>query len=96
MIFIEKRNISKWPEIEKAAWLVVWFGIALKDINGKGLDLFNEDLDYAKKTKSYYFSNNIVFYRQRNKTSITGLQPYEKFEEIIREFIPNVTKTTSN
>jgi hypothetical protein len=28
MIFIEKRNISKWPEIEKAAWLVVWFGIA--------------------------------------------------------------------
>jgi ASC-1-like (ASCH) protein len=53
---------------------------------------FIQDLDYAKKTKSYYFSNNIVFYRQRNKTSITGLQPYEKFEEIIREFIPNVTK----
>jgi hypothetical protein len=25
--------------------------IALKDINGKGLDLFNEDLDYAKKLK---------------------------------------------
>jgi hypothetical protein len=96
MIFIEKGILANGPKLKKLLWLVVWFGIALKDINGKGLDLFNEDLDYAKKTKSYYFSNNIVFYRQRNKTSITGLQPYEKFEEIIREFIPNVTKTTSN
>jgi hypothetical protein len=33
--------------------LDLWFDSALllKDINGKGLDLFNEDLDYAKKTK---------------------------------------------
>jgi hypothetical protein len=62
MIFIEKRNISKWPEIEKKLlWLVVWFGIAFKRYKWQRLDLFNEDLDYAKKTKSYYFSNNIVF-----------------------------------
>jgi hypothetical protein len=67
MIFIEKRilaNARNWKSC-----FDLWFDSALllKDINGKGLDLFNEDLDYAKKTKSYYFSNNIVFYRQRNK-----------------------------
>jgi hypothetical protein len=78
--------------------LDLWFDSALllKDINGKGLDLFNEDLDYAKKTKSYYFSNNIVFYRQRNKNIQQAYNRMKKFEEIIREFIPNVTKTTSN
>jgi hypothetical protein len=49
-----------------------------QDINGKGLDLFNEDLDYAKKTKSYYFSNNIVFIDNEIKNIHNSLQPYEK------------------
>jgi hypothetical protein len=62
------------------------------NINGKGLDLFNEDLDYAKKTKSYYFSNNIVFYRQRNKTSITGLQPYENLKKSFGNSYPMLQK----
>jgi hypothetical protein len=96
MIFIEKGILANGPKLKKLLWLVVWFGIALKDINGKGLDLFNEDLDYAKKTKSYYFPTILFSIDNEIKTSITGLQPYEKFEEIIREFIPNVTKTTSN
>lgn len=93
MIFIEKRNISKWPEIEKAALTCgLDSALLLKDINGKGLDGFNEDLDYAKKLKVTTFPTILFSIDNEIKTSITGLQPYEKFEEIIREFIPNVTK----
>jgi hypothetical protein len=49
--FIEKGILANGPKLKNCFDL--WFDSALllKDINGKGLDLFNEDLDYAKKLK---------------------------------------------
>jgi hypothetical protein len=48
--FIEKGILANGPKLKSC---FDWFDSALllKDINGKGLDLFNEDLDYAKKLK---------------------------------------------
>ncbi|AWG21251.1 hypothetical protein FFWV33_06745 [Flavobacterium faecale] len=95
MIFIEKKNISKWTEIEKAA-LTSELDSALlfKDIKAKGLGLFHEDLDYAKEMNVTAFPTILFSVDNEIKTSISGMQPYEKFESIIKKFLPNATKTT--
>jgi hypothetical protein len=50
--FYRKKEILANGKLKKSCF-DLWFDSALllKDINGKGLDLFNEDLDYAKKLK---------------------------------------------
>lgn len=94
MIFIEKKNISKWPEIEIAALNCgLNSALLLKDINGKGLDLFNEDLAYAKQLQVTTFPTILFSIGNELKTTISGLQPYEKFEQVIQEAIPNVVKS---
>lgn len=93
LIFIEKKNITKWPEIEKAA-LACGLDSALlfKDAKAKGLGLFQEDLDHASALKVTRFPTILFAVGGETKTTISGLQTYEKFEEIIAEFLPAATK----
>ncbi|MCW2118641.1 DsbA family protein [Flavobacterium sp. 7A] len=95
MIFIEKKNISKWPEIEKAA-LTCGLDSALlfKDLKVKGLGLFQEDLDYAKELNITSFPTILFSIDNEIKTTLAGLHPYEKFEEILRQYLPDLSKST--
>ncbi|MCG9794170.1 DsbA family protein [Flavobacterium algicola] len=96
-IFIEKKNISKWPVIEKAALTCgLDSALLLKDIQGKGLGLFHEDLDYAEELNVTAFPTILFSIEGEIKATLSGLQSYEKFEATIREFLPNVTSKSIN
>jgi len=66
--------------------------VLLKDIQTKATDLFNEDLELAKAYEVTSFPTLLFSNDSGNKTNIKGIQSYEKFEEIIKTFIPGVVK----
>ena len=93
MVFLEKKNIIKWGYLEKAA-LDSGLDSArlLRDINGKGLDLFKEDLSMAEQLRVTVFPTLFFSNCSEKKFMLKGFQPYEKMEEIIQQLIPGVRK----
>ncbi len=95
LVFLEKKNITKWEIIESAA-LSSGLDTALlkKDIKSSGLKLFEADLELSKEMginifPTFFFLENAVI-----KKTIKGYQPYEKFEEIILQILPNAKKNS--
>ncbi|MEI6313166.1 MAG: DsbA family protein [Bacteroidota bacterium] len=93
LVFIQKKNITKWEIIESVA-LKVGLDTAqlMEDMQNKGKDLFLEDLKLSKEYDvnlfpSIYFSNE-----SGTKLSLKGYHPYEKFEKIIKEIAPDIIK----
>ncbi len=97
MVFIEKKNISKWQFIEKAA-LSSGLDSArlLKDIEGKALSLFSEDLAIAKDLNVNLFPTLFFFNEAGQRAELRGYQSFEKFEEVIHHLLPGVQKMNLN
>lgn len=97
MVFIEKKNITKWELIEKAALKSgLDSALLLKDIQGKGKDLFFEDLKLSEELEvkvfpTLFFSNIIG-----TKLSLKGFHSYEDFEDVINKLMPSIIKNTVN
>jgi 2-polyprenyl-6-methoxyphenol hydroxylase-like FAD-dependent oxidoreductase/predicted DsbA family dithiol-disulfide isomerase len=97
MVFLEKKNIIKWGFLEKAA-LDTGLDSArlLRDIEGRAKKLFDEDLDMAKELGVTVFPTLFFSNCSDKKFVIKGYQPYENFEEIIRQLIPDAQKAKIN
>lgn len=92
MVFIEKKNITKRKFIENAALSCgLDSAVLFKDIQTKAIDHFKEDLELAQAYGINAFPT-LLFSKDSEKISLEGLQSYEKFEEIIKMFLPNVVK----
>lgn len=93
MVFIEKKNITKREFIEHAALSCgLDSAVLFRDIQTKALDLFKEDLELAQAYEIKSFPTLLFSKDSNKKITLKGIQSYEKFEEIIKEFIPNVVK----
>ena len=93
LVFLEKKNITRWEIIENAA-LSSGLDAALlkKDFSGKGFKLFEADLELAKDLEITMFPTLFFLKDGIVNNTIKGFQPYEKFEEIILSIIPNAVK----
>jgi predicted DsbA family dithiol-disulfide isomerase len=96
MLFMEKKNINKWENLERAA-LFCGLDAALlqKDMNNQGIIDFKKDLELAKKMDIRVFPT-LIFNRTGFESEILkGLKSYEIIEETILKFIPNAKKNSS-
>ena len=93
MVFLEKKNITKKEFIEKAA-LDCGLDSALlfKEIQTKAEALFMDDLSLAQEYGVKSFPTLFFTNESNNKITLNGIRTYDKFEEIIKELIPNVVK----
>lgn len=92
MVFLEKKNITKRKFIENAALICgLDSAVLLKDIQTKAIDLFKEDLELAQSHKINTFPT-LIFSKDSEKIRLEGFQSYEKYEETIKRFLPNVVK----
>ena len=93
MVFLEKKNITKRKFIENAALSCgLDSALLLKDIQTKAIDLFKEDLELAQAYGITSFPTLFFSKDSSKRITLKGVQSYEKFEEIIKEFIPNAVK----
>ena len=97
LVFLEKKNITRWEIIENAA-LSSGLDAALlkKNYAGEGLKLFEADLELAKDLEITIFPTLIFMKDGSIFNTIKGPQTYEKFEEMILSLIPNAVKKTIN
>ena len=97
LVFLEKKNITRWEIIENAALSSGIDAAVLKeDCTGKGSQLLEADLELAKDLKITMFPTLIFLMDGIAFNRINGFQTYENFEEIILEVIPNAVKNTIN
>lgn len=93
MVFLEKKNITKRKFIVNAALNCgLDSAVLLRDIQIKAIDLFKEDLELAQAYGIKSFPTLFFSKDSHKKITLKGIQSYEKFEEIIKEFIPDVVK----
>lgn len=97
MVFLEKKNIIRWPYLEKAAFDVgLDSARLLRDFDGKAKELFRDDLILAEQLGVRSFPT--LFFRNGSdqQFAIRGYQPYQNFENIITKLIPGAVKEDIN
>ncbi len=93
MVFLEKKNIIKSEYLENAAFEVgLDSALLLRDIEGRAQQNFLKDLELKNEYGVNSFPTLIFFDNNGNKITLKGLQPYEKFEEVITGFMPLIRK----
>lgn len=94
LIFIEKKNITRWEIIEEAA-LSCGLDSALlrEDINNRGVKLFEGDLEFAKELNIRVFPTFLFLENNQIIERIEGYHDYQRFEQVIRTMRPGITKS---
>jgi predicted DsbA family dithiol-disulfide isomerase len=97
MLFLEKRNITKWEWIEKAA-LESELDIDLlkSDFEGEAQQLFQEDLEISKKMGVRGFPTLFLSNAEGKQLVIYGVRPYNDFEEAMLKLCPQAIKQPIN
>lgn len=94
MAFLEKKNIAKWENLEKAASET---GLDLAkfktDYHNEAIQLFEEDLALAKKLGVRGFPTLFFVDKSNNNLAVYGFKPYEVFEDAVLQTFPSATKT---
>jgi putative protein-disulfide isomerase len=97
LLFLEKKNITKWEVIREAAIAVGLDTFQLKeDYEGKAIALFQEDLNYARKLGVRGFPTFFFTDAEDNETMLYGFKPYQSFEASLLRVQPDATKTAIN
>ncbi len=95
MVFLQKKNITKWEHLEAAAKKVGLNSVQLKtDYEGKAKELFAEDLKYGKTLGVRGFPT-MFFTNTEGKTEIVyGSKPYNEYENAILKLNAKTTKNS--
>ncbi len=81
MVFLEKKNITKWEHLEHAATEVGLDAQKLKtDFEGRAKQDFQNDLNLARQLGVRGFPTLIFTDSTSNKLTLYGVKPYEQFE----------------
>ncbi len=95
MVFLEKKNITRWEHIKLAAFETGLDTAKLAaDYNGPALQSFREDLNLAAKYgvrgfPAIFFSDTL-----NNQLTVYGYHPYEDFETAIKKLGTDIQKRT--
>jgi putative protein-disulfide isomerase len=93
MVFLEKKNITKWEYLEKAAIEVGLDAQKLKsDFEGPGQQAFQEDLALGQKLgvrgfPSLFFSNG-----SDKRFVLSGARSYAQYEQTLQALLPDIHK----
>ena len=93
MLFMEKKNINNWENLENAALFSGLDSAVLqKQMKKEGFEDFQDDLELAKELDIRIFPT-LIFERNGFETEILkGLKSYEIIEETILKYVPNAKK----
>lgn len=93
MVFLQKKNISKWENLEIAAKKV---GLNInelkKDYNGKAKTLFESDLNLAKEYGVRGFPTMFFVNSTGEKEIVYGSKPYAFYEVAVLKLYPTASK----
>ena len=94
MVFLQKKNIAKWPHLEMAASKVGLDIVKFKsDYEGKAKELFEEDLKLGKELGVRGFPTLFFTDTMGNNEKVYGSKPYSTFENALLKLVPTATKT---
>lgn len=98
MLFIQKKNITKWEHLELAAKAA---GLNLEQLkedfeSGKARKLFEEDLARGQKEGIRGFPSIYFKDREGKEVFVYGSRPYRYYEEAIQKLHPEVEKQKYN
>lgn len=93
MVFLQKKNITKWEHLAAAAEIVGLNVDRLKtDYEGKAIKLFEEDLALGKKLGVRGFPTMFFIDESGNKEFVYGTRPYAFYEMAILKLNPDARK----
>ena len=94
MVFLQKKNITKWEHIKTAA---EWSGLNAEqlkaDIDGKAKALFEQDLKAVKVYGVRGFPTMFFLDDLGNKEIVYGSKPYAAYEAAILKLHPTAAKS---
>ncbi|MBV8251826.1 MAG: DsbA family protein [Chitinophaga sp.] len=94
MVFLQKKNITKWEHLSQAAEQA---GLNVQqlqnDYEGNAVLLFREDLNYARNMGIRGFPTMFIADTQGNLETVYGTRPYTSFEEGLLKIDPSAIKT---
>ncbi|WP_369049374.1 ClpXP adapter SpxH family protein [Tenacibaculum sp. UWU-22] len=94
MVFLQKKNITKWEYIELAGKKVGLDIVKLKiDYEEKAKELFEEDLKLGRELGVRGFPTMIFTDTVGQKKVVYGSKPYSTFESTLIKLLPSATKT---
>lgn len=94
MVFLQKKNITKWEHLATAAKNVGLNVAQLKtDFEGNAKELFNEDLILAKDYGVRGFPTIFFIDNKGKKETIYGSKPYAFYETAILNIQPTIVKS---
>lgn len=92
MVFLQKKNITKWEYLELAAKSVGLDPVKFKmDFEGKANALFNEDLQKGRELGVRGFPTLFFTDTTGRTETVYGSKPYASFESALRKLIPTAT-----
>lgn len=95
MAFLEKKNITKWENLEQAAIEVNLDIVKLKaDFNGPANAVFEEDLSLARQLGIRGFPTIFFTDKDDNRFKVYGSKPYEVYEQTLLKLLPDAVKKT--
>ncbi|MBO9703625.1 MAG: DsbA family protein [Sporocytophaga sp.] len=93
MVFLQKKNITKWEHLEAAAKKVGLNTSQLKiDFDGTAKTLFEEDLKLARQFGVRGFPTMFFIDKEGNKETVYGSKPYAFYETSVLKLNPSTAK----
>lgn len=95
MVFLEKKNITKWEYLEEAAKEVELDAEQLKqDFDGEAKELFKKDLILAREMGVRGFPSLFFLDTSKNALFLYGARPYNEFTAKITALMPSLQPQT--
>ena len=93
LLFLQKKNITRWEYIREAAIAVGLDTFQLKDdYEGRAKEVFQEDLAYARKLGVRGFPTLFFTDKDDNQITLYGFKPYQVFEDSLKRVYPDAMK----
>jgi predicted DsbA family dithiol-disulfide isomerase len=93
MVFLQKKNITKWEHLQAAAKVIGLDVQQLKsDYDGKAKELFQEDLKLGRELGVRGFPTMFFVDEKGNKELVYGSKPYSFYEVAVLKLAPNAAK----
>jgi predicted DsbA family dithiol-disulfide isomerase len=97
MVFLQKKNITKWEYLAAAAQSAGLDVVKFKaDYEGEARQLFQEDLALARKFNVRGFPTMYVINQTNEQQRVYGFKPYAAYETAILQLYPKAQKTAIN
>lgn len=90
MLFLEKKNITKWEHLQQAAREIGLDTFQFKaDYEGRANERFQEDLNLGKQLGVRGFPTLFFTDADNNQALVYGFRPYEDYVNTLKKFVPD-------